>query len=46
MVRLKAIESCRKLVKEDYIEGHTVSEEIFPAFLRLLDVIMEDEDGL
>ena len=46
MVRLKAFESCYKLIAEDYIESHVVTDEIFPAFMRLLDVIMEDEDGV
>lgn len=46
MVRLKAFESCYKLIAEDYIEPQVVTEEIFPAFIRLLGVIMEDEDGV
>ena len=46
MVRLKAFESCGKLIAEDYIESQVLKEEVIPAFSRLLEQIYEDEDGI
>ena len=45
MVRIKAFEAVAKLLPQEILEESQISSEIFPMFLKFLNIVVEDEDG-